>query len=178
MKTIAPMLSLLLVLAGFTAATGCNRRVIPQGAVVLHDTITNTITVTERYKEEIIVKDSSSITALLECDSLGNVYLREIEQMQGEMSQMEFNLLDNVLNIPAYSLAARESSQVSRDSIRVIREEVPVPYPVKETVNELTRLQVMQIKAGRAAMLALCALLAWMFLGGKIKNIISIILKR
>lgn len=75
---------------------------------VKHDSTTHTTTETE-VKETIkesdvaqsIDADSAYAALQFECDSLGNVLLKSLEQEQGKRTNLELQLKDNILKIQA-----------------------------------------------------------------------------
>lgn len=75
---------------------------------VRNDSITNTTTettTTETIKESDVAHsvdaDSAYAALQFECDSLGNVLIRDLEQEQGKRTSLELQLKDNILKIQA-----------------------------------------------------------------------------
>ena len=75
---------------------------------VRNDSITNTTTettTTETIKESDVAQsvdaDSAYAALQFECDSLGNVLIRALEQEQGKRISLEVQLKDNILKIQA-----------------------------------------------------------------------------
>ena len=75
---------------------------------VNRDSITNTTTettTTETIKESDVAQsvdaDSAYAALRFECDSLGNVLIRALEQEQGKRTSLELQLKDNILKIQA-----------------------------------------------------------------------------
>lgn len=75
---------------------------------VRNDSITNTTTettTTETIKESDVAQsvdaDSAYAALQFECDSLGNVLIRDLEQEQGKRTSLELQLKDNILKIQA-----------------------------------------------------------------------------
>lgn len=75
---------------------------------VKHDSTTNTtteITTNETIKESDVAQsvdaDSAYAALQFECDSLGNVLIRALEQEQGKRTSLELQLKDNILKIQA-----------------------------------------------------------------------------
>lgn len=75
---------------------------------VRNDSITNTTTettTTETIKESDVAQsvdaDSAYAALQFECDSLGNVLIRDLEQEQGKRTSLEVQLKDNILKIQA-----------------------------------------------------------------------------
>ena len=72
--------SLILVISVLLPLSSCSRRQYPQHSA---DTVTTT-TVTETLHDTVITiqPDTSMIQALIECDSTGQAYLRQIHQLK------------------------------------------------------------------------------------------------
>ena len=75
---------------------------------VKHDSTTNTtteITTNETIKESDVAQsvdaDSAYAALQFECDSLGNVLMKSLEQEQGKRTSLELQLKDNILKIQA-----------------------------------------------------------------------------
>jgi hypothetical protein len=75
---------------------------------VKHDSTTHTTTdteVKETIKESDVAQsvdaDSAYAALQFECDSLGNVLLKSLEQEQGKRTNLELQLKDNILKIQA-----------------------------------------------------------------------------
>ena len=75
---------------------------------VRNDSVTNTtteITTNETIKEidvaQSVDADSAYAALQFECDSLGNVLIRDLEQEQGKRTSLELQLKDNILKIQA-----------------------------------------------------------------------------
>lgn len=75
---------------------------------VKHDSTTHTTTettTTETIKESDVAQsvdaDSAYAALQFECDSLGNVLLKSLEQEQGKRTSLELQLKDNILKIQA-----------------------------------------------------------------------------
>jgi hypothetical protein len=110
--------------------SGCSRRVIP----VASETVTAH---TERIIDTVthIVRDSSLLEALLECDSLGQIRIADLRAENSHLIQQNLYLRDNLLSVQAAAQSEeRVRAEVKADTVRVYQE-VPVPYP--EEVNRL-----------------------------------------
>ena len=75
---------------------------------VRNDSVTNTtaeITTNETIKESDVAQsvdaDSAYAALQFECDSLGNVLIKSLEQEQGKRTNLELQLKDNILKIQA-----------------------------------------------------------------------------
>lgn len=88
------MLILLLILS--IAIYSCTRKIyIP---------IEKKVVISEEIRDTVIQQktDSATLQALLECDSLGNVRLKEIQGLKsGSSSWIDFWLKNNILNVRA-----------------------------------------------------------------------------
>lgn len=141
---------LMLVLAGIS----CRGKQVPV-LVEARDT-TSVIVRTQILREFIeLPPDSSLVRAYLACDSLGQVYLKTIDILQGERVKQDVRLRNNEMIIKAKDRALQEQVKETRDSVRIEYNEIPVPYPVE--VNKLTSWQSFQVWTGRIALL-------WLFL--------------
>ncbi len=78
-----------LILCVFAALVGCTRRVyVP---TVSSHTIIDTL-----VRE---IRDSAMLDALLECDSLGQVQLKELEILKGEAAASQMSLTENRIKV-------------------------------------------------------------------------------
>lgn len=137
------------------AMCGCNRKITPGTPVVTHDSTLTSVTNSFISEDKPGIPDSSMIRALLQCDSLGNVYLATITQLQGKIVNQAVSLENNKLTVEAKA-STREKKEVARkDSIRIETREIPVPYPVKTVTNRLTSWQSFQIWTGRLVLVGL-----------------------
>lgn len=97
--------------------------------------------ITETYRDTVLVpkKDSASIKALLECDSLGNVRLKELNEKSGAYTQQNIQLIGKMLNIdtnvnpPEFTFMFKNTHTATK-----------VPYPVEK---ELTWWQQLRINS-------------------------------
>ena len=146
-----------MISAGIMA--GCNRRIAAPLVVPVHDTIYTAVNRDHIFEDKPGIPDSASIKALLQCDSLGNVYLRTITQLQGEIVSQALQLEDNILKVEAKSKTSEKKETIKQDSVRIEYKEKPVPYPVETITNELTSWQSFQIWTGR---IALVLIVGWL----------------
>ena len=125
----------------------------------------------ERLVPYELPADSTHFYALLECDSLNNVILKEFSEYKSARIASDFLLSLNRLNYNTYRLSDTVYIRVT-DSIRIEK----IPYPVeiieKVKVNELTKFQSTQIKI---AWIAEVAVLLYLIIGIKWGNIIKLI---
>lgn len=107
---------ILLILACIILAwlmTACNTPKLPvaetiNNTEVKHDSTTHTTTETEvkeTIKESDVAQsvdaDSAYAALQFECDSLGNVLIKSLEQEQGKRTNLELQLKNNILKIQA-----------------------------------------------------------------------------
>lgn len=114
------MKHLIYILFVFTFLTSCK--------VVEYVTVPaeSTIQIVDRYVEIEIPADSSTITALLACDSLNRVYIKELSKQGTSNVTQEVQLTDNVFTVDFWSNPPNASVQV-RDTF--IYQQVPYPVP-------------------------------------------------
>lgn len=110
-------------------------------------------------KEIPLPADSSTVKALFRCDSLGRVYLAEINSLQGHRVKQETNFVDGVFLIKATDNATKRVEKSRTDTTSVIIREVPVRVEVPVTTNILTRLQQAQVYLGRILLIILAIML-------------------
>lgn len=110
-------LILLLVLL-FVCGCGCKTpRYVPLQTITV---------VEERLVPVGVPADSSSIWALVACDSLNKVYVKQLTQERSSTITQDFSLIDNNLNIKFKSKPDSVHVKV-KDS--VVYREVPLPVP-------------------------------------------------
>ena len=127
------------------------------------------------YREKVVERpvpypvpgDSTQFYALLACDSLNNVILKEFSEYKSGRIESRFSLRQNMLSYNTY----RPPDTVyvmAKDSIRI--ENIPYKVEVPVEVNKLTRYQSFQVKAAVAAELLI---LGWLASKLNWKNIIK-----
>jgi hypothetical protein len=152
LKGIARILTVLLIISSGVMGS-CSHRLAVSDPVIVHDTVYTSVNTYNSFQDKPGTPDSSIVTALLKCDSLGNIYIKSITQLQGEVVNQTIQLKENQLRIQAMS-KTREISKVTRkDSVRTITVEKAVPYPVERVTNRLTEWQSFQIWTGRLVLL-------------------------
>ena len=145
-------MSRFLIIVGLLGLTlSCNRNV-PQ-FVAVHDSTKTNIRTEYIVKEVKLPPDSSTLLALLECDSLGRVLFSDLQTLQGVRTQLQATLANNQLKIRTTDKGVKTIEYALRDSIVYRTRDVPAPYPVE--VNRVTRFQKIQIWIGRIALLLL-----------------------
>ena len=149
---------------------GCNKRIVPNTIPVKDSTfiqVSNT-----SLREDIPgAPDSAFIRAFLQCDSLGNIYLKTIAQLQGEVVSQSLQFDGKTLEVEAKSNTRIIKEVITRDSIVDREVEVPVPYPVETVTNRLTSWQGFQIWLGRILLITGAVYLLARFAGPKISVI-------
>lgn len=107
------------------------------------------------YKERIVERlvpvkvgdDSLSILALFECDSDKQVILKQLKEAKSKGVESGFTFDNGQLKYNAKTI--HDTVYIAaKDSF--IYQEVPVKVAVPVEVNKLTKMQVVQIKAGKA----------------------------
>lgn len=170
MKPAVRILSIILIIAT-VVMSGCNRKIAVVRPIVLHDSVTTAVNSINISEDKPGIPDSASILALLKCDSLGNIYLKAITQLQGEVVSQALFLENNILKVEANSKTREKKESIRKDSIRIEYKEKPVPYPVETITNRLTSWQSFQIWTGRIVLIALAGYLTIKFLGSKLSFI-------
>lgn len=151
------MNKLIIVILMLTTAAACSRKVLPVAEV--RDSTLHYVYREVMEKDVVLVPDSALIHALLECDSLGRVYLKTIQTLQGQRVQQSIQLDDNILRVVATD-QAREMHYTQQTTETIIRyKEIPVPVEVE--VNRLNSWQAFQIWTGRIVMLLLLIYAGW-----------------
>ena len=129
------------------------------------------------YKEKIVERmvtyqvpaDSTQLYALLACDSLNNVILKEYSEYKSKGIESQFSLSQNRLSYNTYKQSDTVYVKVA-DTTRVSKIPYAVEVPVK--INELTKFQSFQI---RVAWIAETIILCLVVFGVvRYKNILKI----
>ena len=170
MKGLTRILTILIMLS-CGSMISCNRRIAVPLVIPIHDSTTTAVNNSYILEDKPGVSDSSSIQALLQCDSLGNIYLRTITQLQGEIVNQAISLENNILNVEATSKTREKKETIKKDSVRTVYKEKPVPYPVETITNRLTSWQSFQIWTGRIVLIGLLIFLITKFAGSKLSFI-------
>jgi hypothetical protein len=165
--TVALIINLLVMSA-------CNRHLAVVNPVVIHDTITTSVNTTNSTQDIPGVPDSSYIVLMLKCDSLDNIYIKTVTQLQGEIIKQSLKLQENELTVNAKSQTREKKEVVRKDSIITVQVEKPVPYPVETITNKLTSWQSFQIWVGRIVLIALFVFLIVKFAGNKLSFITNL----
>ena len=128
---------------------------------VKHDSTTHTTTettTTETIKESDVAQsvdaDSAYAALQFECDSLGNVLLKSLEQEQGKRTNLELQLKDNILKIQAIQeqfdvivkglkrdkeVLIKENTELKEKLSSVQSQEKQEPVIVKEPIPAIVR---------------------------------------
>jgi len=132
--------------------------------------------VVERLVPYRVPADSAQFYALLACDSLNNVILKEFSEFKSKGMESSFSLIQNKLSYGVHNRIDTVYIKVA-DTTRVSKIPYPVEIPVK--VNELTKFQTFQIKvAWGTEIVLLCLILFGIFKWQNIFNSITKIIKK
>lgn len=113
--------------------------------------VSNT-TIREKLTPVALAPDSSYIQMLLSCDSLNQVYLKEITETKGQSVVTSFSLKDNKLQYKAKFI--HDTVYIAgKDSISII--EIPVAVSTPVYINQLKWYQKTLIWGGLIALLYL-----------------------
>lgn len=128
--------------------------------------------VVEREVRDTIVTiapDSASIRALLECDSAGNVLIKELQEMQGKNVSLTLALKSSQKNKPTATMIVIDCKQDSLEKVIALKDET-----IKELSNnkQTETIEVKYIPAfvkvfawigGGAILLVLIAIVLWVY---------------
>ena len=163
------MNKLIIIILILITAAGCSRKVLPVAEV--RDSTLHYVYREVMEKDVVLVPDSALIHALLECDSLGRVYLKTIQTLQGQRVHQSIQLDDNILRVVATD-QARERHLITTQQETLVRyKEIPVPVEVE--VNRLNSWQAFQIWTGRLVMILLIIYAGWRIFKAKLNRIIK-----
>lgn len=158
------MLRLNLILLVMLLLAGCRTATPPVIAEVKTEKATRIVDTMVK-----VVPDSSILKALLDCDSLGRVHMKQISEMQLKGIGLDVKIEGNSLSVKA---KGKDAEKVRIRSDTVYREKpIRVPYPVE--TNKITSWQWLQIWVGRIACLMVLLYLGYGLLVGKSKILIT-----
>jgi hypothetical protein len=131
MKAISIILLVLLI--------GCK----PITKVVTISDSTN-VRVVEKIVREVVElpADSASISALLACDSLGNVYLSELANLRGRTVAQEAYLYNNTFRVVSTVKPEKEVVTITKDSIVYQYKEKPVEVIIQGRIPFLQKAKI------------------------------------
>lgn len=135
----------LLILAVFlllSVVTGCKTQ------KVIEVPIKQSEKITERLLPIILPPDSALFDALLACDSLNNVYVRELNESKTPRIAGNWRLNENRL---IYKTIVKKDTIYMPQTEKEVFVEVPVKIEIVKEVNVLTTWQTFQIWCGRIA---------------------------
>lgn len=123
------------------------------------DTIRETTTEYVLRDTIITVRDSSSLQAVLECDSIGRVKLRQVEEYyRGAFLRQSLAIRGNTLHVMGRidSLTVKARNKETRTTQNVSKTAVYVRY-----VNYLTRWQIFQVICGKILLALVVLVVGW-----------------
>jgi len=133
--------------------------------------------ITERLVSYYLSSDSAYLYALLECDSMNNITLRELSELKTKRMQTELQLSGNMLTYTART--ERDTAYIKvADTTSIITIPCPVMIPIEKKVNELTKLQSFQIKAAWVTEIVLLCFIVFGVMKINIFNIIKNLIKK
>jgi len=131
--------------------------------------------IVERLVPYPVTSDSAYLYALLECDSMSNITLKELSELKSKRMQTELWLNGNALTYMAKTIIDTVFIPVT-DTVRL--EKIPYPVEVPVKVNELTKLQSFQIKVAWIAEILMLCYVALRMMKIDIFNIIKNLIKK
>lgn len=136
----------LLIVCTLIATQACSQKATPQfvddeKVVTSHRVV---------VKDTITVTDTAAIQALLRCDSLGNVYMAEVNMLQGKLTTLQMNLKGGYLT--ARALGRSQEKLKLNSYSNTVRKETIRYYP-KLVEKRLTSWQKLCMGTGRLALL-------------------------
>lgn len=111
----------------------------------------------ERQIDTVVktVTDSSTIRALLECDSIGRVRVANLKVQNSILQNQLFEIEDNILKVNTQTTLTERVREIVKTDTARIYIEVPVMYPQTKEVNRLMWWQRYLIYIGVAYILRL-----------------------
>ena len=166
------MKNLLFILLLSIIAFSCRSR--PE-AIVLQGEVKEKVV--ERLVPYALPEDSTRLVALLECDSLNQVIIKELSEVKSGKIQSGLSLTGGIFDYSTYH--PPDTVYVpAKDSIIYIRDLYPVYVEMPIEVNKLTKLQSFQIRVAWIAEIILLCYLAFGFKWGNIFNKIRNLIKK
>lgn len=142
-----------ILLAWILSMTSCSRRQYPLTATAT----TSVTTITEVRHDTIVTiqPDSTMIQALIECDSTGRAYLREISQLKAsDHLHQNLHLEDNILTATA-AVDSMDIYLIYKDRYQTTTNTTTETRTVTVTTNILKPWQQMLMYLGSIAALAI-----------------------
>jgi hypothetical protein len=102
------------------------------------------VRVVEKIVREVVElpADSASISALLACDSLGNVFLSEIATLRGRAVAQEAYLHNNMFRVVSTVKPEKEIVTITKDSIVYKYKEKPVEVIIPGRITFMQRAKI------------------------------------
>lgn len=119
--------------------------------VVEYVPIESKVEIKERIVKVDVPADSSSIIALLECDSLNQVILKQLNEKNTDDAQSNFTLKNNVVSVKFKSNP--KPKVIVRDT--TIYKDRPYPVKTEKTVYKTKWYQDLLMYVGLVALIAL-----------------------
>lgn len=137
MKVLISILLLTLVMA-------CNRQAVPTCEIRVEkkDSIVT-------IRDTVVAVDSAALQAYITCDSLGNVYLSEVNMLQGKLLSLQLEKRGNGVRVKAKS-----SKQERFEQSNTLTSQIVYRYVDKK----LTYTQRLYMRAGKVTLLVLLPL--------------------
>ncbi len=142
-----------ILLAWLLSLASCSRRQYPQTATAT----TSVTTITEIRRDTVITvqPDSSILQALIECDSTGRAYLKEIDQLKSSATlHQNLHLQDNVLTATA-AVDSMDIYLTYKDRYQTTTNTTTETRTVTVTTNILKPWQKLLMYLGALAALAI-----------------------
>lgn len=142
----------IIVCVFISALFGCRVKYLPVTSTESSRTEACT-SVRETDEHLITVTDTATMAALVACDSLGNVYLKTIEQLQGTMVTQQLALEADTVRVVSTALGSTRTVIRYRDSIIKVELVKEIPKII-EIERELTATERFSIKWAKWLLLA------------------------
>jgi hypothetical protein len=161
-------LKIAIIIGLFLLLSGCIRRQVIE--VPVKDSTAIMVVKEIEIKEIALPADSAVFEALFKCDSLGQAYLAELTNLQGERVKQSASINGGKITVRANDNATKRVERYARDSTFAQIKEVPVYIEVPVTTNILTRLQKAQVYLGRILLLLVAIIAVIKFNPIKFRN--------
>lgn len=127
-------------------------------------TVEKVITIKEIVRDTVVytTPDEGTVTALLRCDSLGNVYIKQIIDLKavGTSQPPNIRIRDNIIRV-VVPVDSQAVYMTLKDRYETTDQKTTV-IPTPERINYLTGWQWFQIWWGRILTILLLVFIAWL----------------